>query len=134
MELKLVLAKGEPKGKVIDITKSPAVIGREPECDVVIASPKVSRKHCQIEITGNAVSVSDLGSANGTFVNGAKVQKVELRGGDKLVVGPLGFVVELGGAAAKPAAKTAGKPKDINDFLAGLEDEEALGGDNPKKS
>ncbi len=124
MELKLVLAKGEPKGKVIDIAKSPAVIGREPDCDVVIASPKVSRKHCRIEMAGNAVSLSDLGSANGTFVNGKKVQKVELHGGDKLVVGPLGFVVEMGGkSAAKPAAKTAAPPLDINDFLAGLEDD-----------
>jgi pSer/pThr/pTyr-binding forkhead associated (FHA) protein len=133
MELKLVLAKGEPKGKVIDIAKSPAVIGREPECDVVIASPKVSRKHCRIEITGNAVSLSDLGSANGTFVNGKKVQKVQLHGGDKLVVGPLGFVVELVGAGAKPSGKAAAPPQDINDFLAGLEnDDDLLGGEKKK--
>lgn len=127
MELKLVLAKGEPKGKVIEIAKTPAVIGREPECDVVIASPKVSRKHCRIEMAGNAVSLSDLGSANGTFVNGTKVQKVELHPGDKLVIGPLGFVVEFVGATgSKPVAKTSSKaaaePQDINDFLAGLED------------
>lgn len=127
MELKLILAKGEPKGKEIVINKFPATIGRDPGCDVVIASPKVSRKHCRLEDRGGRVTLVDGGSGNGTFVNGQKIaQPTALSAGDKVVVGPLGFVVRLGGdvgstdfLSAAAAAPASGG--DLNDFLASLE-------------
>jgi pSer/pThr/pTyr-binding forkhead associated (FHA) protein len=101
MELKLVLAKGEPKGKEITITKSPTVIGRDPGCDVVIASGSVSRQHCRVEFSGSQATISDLGSRNGILVNGRKVDSAPLAPGDRLVIGQVGFVV--GGAAGARA-------------------------------
>ena len=123
MELKLILAKGEPKGKEIVISKFPASIGRDPGCDVVIASPKVSRKHCRLENQGGRVTLVDEGSGNGTFVNGHKIaEATALNAGDKVTVGPLGFVAQLDGGEA------ASVTNDLNDFLAGLESGGAPGG------
>ncbi len=135
MELKLVVAVGEPKGKEINLSKSSTVIGRKPECDVVIASPKVSREHCRIDITDQTASITDLGSRNGIFVNGQKTDKAQLKSGDKLAIGPLGFVVRTDAAAAISDVAGAEEPftlteeagggddlnDDINDFLAQLE-------------
>jgi len=123
MELKLILAKGEPKGKEIVVEKMPSTIGRDPACDVVIANVKVSRKHCTIEAEGDRAVIVDAGSGNGTFVNGQKVERQTLKAGDKVVIGPLGFVVESDGnrgATAPPAAE---------DVLAGAE-RDAVGGDD----
>ena len=132
MDLKLILAKGETKGKEVTITKASAVIGRDPEADVVVASPKVSRKHCRIEVHGDKAVLVDEGSGNGTFINGQKVTQAELHPGDKVVVGPLGFVVQINGqrkpaapkpatAAAPPADAEAPAGDDLNDVLASLE-------------
>ncbi len=114
MELKLILAKGEPKGKVIPATNNSLLIGRQDECDLVISSPKVSRQHCRIDISHDTASLTDLGSGNGTFLNGQKVTApTPLKPGDKVVVGPLGFVVEIDGS-------TTAAPLDV---LSGLEDD-----------
>jgi pSer/pThr/pTyr-binding forkhead associated (FHA) protein len=116
MELKLILAKGEPRGKEIVIARQPTVIGRDPGCDLVLASPKVSRQHCRIDTEGDAIILLDDGSRNGTFVNGQKVtDRTVLSAGDQIVIGPLGFIVEIDGNRID--ATQGG----INDFLATLE-------------
>ena len=117
MELKLILAKGEPRGKVISAGKDSLVIGRQDDCGLVISSSKVSRHHCRIDIGDNAASLTDLGSANGTFLNGRKITSAApLSPGDKVVVGPLGFVVEIdGNHTAAPL-----------DVLSGIQDDAEL--------
>ena len=55
--------------------------------------PLVSRLHCQLTSTADSLHVKDLGSTNGTFVNGKKVQRVTLTSGDKLKIGRVEFVV-----------------------------------------
>ena len=119
MELKLILAKGEPRGKVISPGKDSLVIGRQDDCDLVISSSKVSRQHCRIDIGDNAASLTDLGSANGTFLNGQKVTvATPLAPGDKVVVGPLGFLVEIAGnrGVAAPLDVLAGIQADDLDL------------------
>ena len=118
MELKLILVKGEPKGKEIVMTAAKTVIGRDAECDVVIASPKVSRKHCRVELGKDGAALVDEGSGNGTFVNGEKVTRSKLKPGDKVSIGPLGFVVEIDGDRG---AAGEGQRGDLEDFLASLE-------------
>ena len=82
------------------------IIGRSPECDIRLISSSVSRKHGEFECTGNTLSFSDLGSSNGSTVNGQKVTApVELKHGDELVMGDLHFKVSQdSGAAEAPAA------------------------------
>ena len=64
-----------------------ATIGRADQCDVVIALPHVSRAHAEVVVDGDVATVRDLGSSNGTYVNGRRIQQHELRHGDVLTVG-----------------------------------------------
>lgn len=72
------------------------VIGRSPDCDVVIDSPKLSRRHAELNLRGNALVVLDLGSSNGTFLNGNKIVRAEAKEGDKVCFDNLCFVLAIG--------------------------------------
>jgi len=63
------------------------IIGRSSELDIVLVEDMVSRKHAKISITGGKISIEDLGSTNGTFVNGEKVKTSRLKEGDRILVG-----------------------------------------------
>lgn len=62
-------------------------IGRGTECDVTLNDPSVSRTHAVVDTEGPEPTVRDLGSTNGTFVNGARVEAMRLRDGDELRFG-----------------------------------------------
>jgi two-component system, NtrC family, response regulator AtoC len=72
-------------------------IGRALECEIVVESSRVSRRQAILRLTGGRVVLRDLGSRNGTRVNGAVVQSEErvLSGGDVVQVGPASIVVAL---------------------------------------
>jgi pSer/pThr/pTyr-binding forkhead associated (FHA) protein len=73
------------------------LIGRGEDCDLPLHDPEVSRHHCLIRIRHQEVAISDLGSSNGTFVNGHRlVSQVKLATGDEIVIGPFRYVVDLG--------------------------------------
>jgi hypothetical protein len=63
------------------------VIGRSSELDMVLVEDMVSRKHAKINATNGQVIIQDLGSTNGTFVNGEKIKKVRLKEGDRILIG-----------------------------------------------
>jgi pSer/pThr/pTyr-binding forkhead associated (FHA) protein len=63
------------------------VIGRSSDLDMVLVEDMVSRKHAKIVTDERTVSIQDLGSTNGTFVNGEKIRKVELKDGDRILIG-----------------------------------------------
>ena len=66
----------------------PATVGRSAEADVLILDPEVSRRHALFDAEGNVIFLTDLGSSNGTFLNGKKVtQAIEVRAGDQIDVG-----------------------------------------------
>ena len=116
MEAKLHLIKGNPKGKQVEIPSGTLTVGRAEDSDLIIASTRVSRHHCEI-VNGEAhLAIRDKGSGNGTCVNGAKIQEETLEAGDEVRIGPLTFVVEIDGVRKKPAqaaapAKPAPAPK-----------------------
>jgi len=76
------------KTETINLSKDRLVIGRDPGCDVVIAHPTVSKRHAEIVKQNGKVLVVDLGSVNGTFVNGIRVKRHELQDLDRVVIGP----------------------------------------------
>lgn len=76
-----------PDGGRIGIGEEPVTIGRLPECDVVLGDPNVSRRHAEIRRQGTGFIVLDLGSTNGTRVNGAGVKERRLVDGDEITVG-----------------------------------------------
>jgi translation initiation factor IF-1 len=63
------------------------VIGRSSDLDMVLVEDMVSRKHAKISTTNGQVIIQDMGSTNGTFVNGEKVKRVRLREGDRILIG-----------------------------------------------
>ena len=68
-------------------------MGRAPRADFVVDAALVSRVHCRFTLNQrNELELEDLGSTNGTFVNGKKVGKATLSDGDKLTVGRVQFV------------------------------------------
>ncbi len=83
-------------------------IGRLPSAQVRLDDPKVSRIHAVIELVGSDVSLIDMGSTEGTAVNGAKVHKVKLNSGDQIAIGDTVLVVSAGAAAPAVGAAAAG--------------------------
>src|SRR5690349_1511190 len=63
------------------------LVGQSPACGVRLADPTVSRRHAALELAGGALRVADLGSTNGTWVNGLRVYDVVLQGGETMQVG-----------------------------------------------
>lgn len=78
---------------LIPLEKAILLIGRQSDCDVAITqSRKISRKHCCIAQVNNRFVVRDLGSTNGVYVNGTRIQKEANIGiGDELVIGDVHF-------------------------------------------
>lgn len=74
-------------GRRIEIGEHPICIGRMPECDIALSDPNVSRKHAEVRRQGTGFVVADLGSTNGTRVNGAVVKERVLNNGDDITVG-----------------------------------------------
>jgi len=63
------------------------IIGRSSDLDMVLVEDMVSRKHAKITTDAHVVTIQDLGSTNGTFVNGEKVRKADLKDGDRILIG-----------------------------------------------
>lgn len=74
------------------ITKT-CIIGRSQTCDISLSVAHLSRKHAQFIVSPHGLSVEDLGSSNGTFVNGKKIQQTNLQNGDELSFDTLKFEV-----------------------------------------
>lgn len=84
-----------PDGSRVELGAEPLVIGRLPECSVVLADPNVSRRHAEIRRVGDHVVLTDLGSTNGTRVNGTTVREEQLASGDEITVGSTTLVFEM---------------------------------------
>jgi hypothetical protein len=95
-------------GKVIPLTGR-LTIGRGSECDLVIDEAEMSRQHAVIEATPIGLHLKDLGSINGTFVNGAWVHNAELKAGDQIGFDRNRFLVESL-ADANSHSRGAGAP------------------------
>jgi hypothetical protein len=71
----------------------PVLIGRARGCDLVLADDSVSRRHAMVVREGDRIILTDLGSTNGTFVNGRRITQVEVQPGDRLRLGGLDLVL-----------------------------------------
>ena len=76
-----------PTGERVVLGERIVSVGRMPESNIVLADPNVSRNHAEIRPKGNGFVVVDLGSTNGTRVNGVRVTEQELTDGDELTFG-----------------------------------------------
>jgi len=97
MKLRLVVVKGKPRGHSLVFPNGEYMFGRGPQCDVRPNSDLVSRQHCLLQVTQDAARIRDLGSRNGTLVNGQLVVgEQQLHDGDTLQLGPLVLQVSFG--------------------------------------
>jgi signal transduction histidine kinase len=92
----LIYKPGQPGERSFEIGAEPLLVGRAEEHPVAIPDKSLSRNHARIERTGDAVFIVDLGSKNGTFVNGAPVTRAELHHGDRVVLGDIAFLFSAG--------------------------------------
>jgi pSer/pThr/pTyr-binding forkhead associated (FHA) protein len=102
MKLSLVvLTPGKTEGKIIPITLSQFVIGRDPQCHLRPASAVISKRHCALLVREGKVYVRDFESTNGTCVNDQPIKgEVQLNHEDTLKVGPLLFKVHIEASVA----------------------------------
>ena len=90
----MLLALGARRPRDIRLGARPLVLGADPRCDVVLDDPSVSRRHAALERRAGAVMLTDLGSTNGTFVNGRRLTSgvaFALSPGDRVALGALAF-------------------------------------------
>ena len=82
-----LLIHDESGVRQVNLDKGQATIGRLPECEVPLADKGASRRHAQVRIQDGAATLTDLGSTNGTKLNGQQVQSRPLEDGDRITIG-----------------------------------------------
>lgn len=103
----LVLVKVDGTQQVLPLRKSRLVVGRQEGCHIRLNSAAVSRQHCELAVDDAKVSVKDLGSSNGTYVNKRRVSSTDLAPGDVVCVGNFVFVLRVDGQPSIVDSKKA---------------------------
>jgi len=120
MDVKLVMFKANGQRKDFPVVDAVTTVGRADDCDLRVPLTDVSRRHCELRIEDDKVTVTDLSSSNGTFVNSKRVTESRLRPGDLLSLGTVSFVVQIDG---KPANVTPLELKKKKKRAAPVEEE-----------
>ncbi len=108
--LRLTVRSGEARGTTARVTGRRMVIGRADGCDLTIPDGRVSRRHAAVEaLEGGHASLLDLGSGNGTFVNGRRVESAVLEGCEQIQLGDTVLVASRG--EPPHAASLMGDPR-----------------------
>lgn len=96
MDVQLVVVKGNPRGRTLSFGPGEYLCGRGPECHIRPDSEWVSRQHCLLTVASEKLLLKDLGSTNGTLVNGHRlIGERDLVHGDVVQIGPLVLQVRL---------------------------------------
>lgn len=121
------------------------LVGRLETCDLPMPLSSVSREHCEFLIEDGALRLKDLGSRNGTFVNGERVEgTVEIQPGDRVAIGPVVFTAQIDGepehieppileaptpapvkSAAAPANSGDDQAEALSDLIAEMDSEDS---------
>jgi len=146
MIVNLKVMSGPQTGQVLKVTQEKFLVGRADDCQLRPNSEKISRHHCLLLLDEGKCVLRDLGSKNGTLVNGNRVEGEQpLKRGDVLEIGPLkfevSFTVELKGekkpvvkSIAEAASRTAqsaqaGRSKSVDNDVQGWLENDAAGQD-----
>ena len=99
----LLMVEGPSPGKRVFLEKPTLLIGRDETCDLVIADRQVSRQHARIVLKGDGYILTDMGSKNGTFVNGREVGAPHtLQDGDEIQIAYCCKLTFVGAEATAP--------------------------------
>ncbi len=94
----VVVERGPQAGLAFVLGEGPTVAGRSDVADIFLGDVTVSREHARFVVDGEGLSVEDLGSTNGTYVNGERFDSRRLQPGDEVIVGKFHLVVIAGEA------------------------------------
>lgn len=89
----VMLIGGAQIGELYKLARARTVVGRSPDSDLRLEEPGLSREHAELLVESGRLIVRDLGSKNGTYVNGNRVETHELRDGDQVVLGAATLLV-----------------------------------------
>lgn len=90
-------SKDTEQPREVLIEKEEFLIGRAPDCDLRLLLAEISRHHCMLRVAPDEVLLVDLGSSNGTYLNGQRVRsQATLRSGDEIQIEATTFLVDLG--------------------------------------
>jgi pSer/pThr/pTyr-binding forkhead associated (FHA) protein len=124
MQVVLVMFRNDGERRSFSVVRNMTIIGRREDCDLRIPVTDVSRKHCRLVRTDDGIRIEDLGSSNGTHVNGQRVQESDLNAGDIVGIGPVQFIVQIDGVPDEdemtpPAAAAPPEHADDDDSMVG---------------
>ena len=112
---RLVPADG---GEPVELTRDVTIVGRKDECDLAIDHKSISKQHCVLVKTDGLIFIRDLGSTNGTRVNGQRVRRAALVPNDEIAFAAIKYRVALGPAAPMPSDGTqAMDADDLAEFI-----------------
>src|SRR5919107_3327688 len=98
--MQLRITSGPNAGQTIVVTGNEFTVGRDKGCDLVIPDSKASRRHASFKaLPDGRVTLIDLGSSNGTYVNGQRIQSTVLNGSEQVQIGDTTFIPETATAA-----------------------------------
>jgi len=97
MQVNLVFLKKDGSTSSFELPSTVTSIGRRQDCDFCIPLTVVSRRHCEINQDAGKITVRDLKSRNGTFINDQAIEEKIVKAGDVLKIGPVQFVVQVDG-------------------------------------
>jgi predicted component of type VI protein secretion system len=114
MDFELVVVKGRSANQTLKLSDGITIVGRHDDCQLRIKSAQVSRRHCELFEKKGLLLVKDLGSTNGTYVNGKRIQEQRvLEPGDELMIGQVKLrVAKVGQTPPPPASPKSSKPGD----------------------
>jgi pSer/pThr/pTyr-binding forkhead associated (FHA) protein len=128
MNVNLVLLKKNGSHKFFPLPSSVTVIGRRHSCDLCIPLMSVSRKHCQLNYDDGVLKIRDLGSRNGTYLNGKRIiDEAVVQAGNSIGIGPLTFVLQIDGqpqTIAEPGSAVRSSPSQEDAATEDIADEQ----------
>jgi pSer/pThr/pTyr-binding forkhead associated (FHA) protein len=92
----LIVETGPQAGLTYVLAEGDTLVGRGSDCDIFLGDVTVSRHHARFGVDGDSLRVRDLGSTNGTYVNGSWVDGFALSAGDEIIIGKFHLVVARG--------------------------------------
>ena len=92
----LTVETGPQAGLTYVLGPGETVVGRGGDCDIFLGDVTVSRHHAKLAVSDEHLSIEDLGSTNGTYINGAREDAADLKAGDELIIGKFHLIVARG--------------------------------------
>jgi len=111
MDVSLILFRKDGTQKVFQLSNDVTVIGRRPDCHLRVPVKLVSRRHCQLSHREGELKIRDLGSLNGTFLNGKRVDEASIQAGDRIKVGSITLTLQVDGKHERRQVSDTAKPE-----------------------